>query len=59
MPGALLNMLRLARAGIVLAQHGVRFVPKGTPVPLALKAARIATLPPSATQRLTATTITC
>jgi ubiquinone biosynthesis protein len=45
MPGALLNTLRLARAGIVLAQHGVRFVPKGTPVPLALKAARIATLP--------------
>ena len=45
MPGALLNSLRLARAGIVLAQHGVRFVPKGVPVPLALKAARAATLP--------------
>ena len=45
MPGALLNTLRLARAGIVLAQHGVRFVPKGVPVPLPLKLARLATLP--------------
>ncbi len=40
-----MNTLRLARAGIVLAQHGVRFVPKGVPVPLALKVARAATLP--------------
>src|SRR5262249_47283429 len=39
------NMVRLARAGVVLAQHGVRFVPKGTPVPLALRLARAATLP--------------
>jgi ubiquinone biosynthesis protein len=45
MPGALLNTLRLARAGFVLAQYGVRFVPKGMPVPLPLKIARIATLP--------------
>lgn len=45
MPGALLNTLRLARAGFVLAQHGVRFVPKGMPVPLPLKIARLATLP--------------
>ena len=29
MANGLTNMLRLARAGIVLAQHGVRFVPKG------------------------------
>ncbi len=45
MPGAILNTLRLGRAGIVLAQHGVRFVPKGMPVPLPLKIARVLTLP--------------
>ena len=39
------NLLRLARAGVSLAQHGVSFVPKGTPVPLALHIARAATLP--------------
>jgi len=45
MPGAVLNSLRLARAALVLAQHGVRFVPKGVPVPLPLELARAATLP--------------
>jgi ubiquinone biosynthesis protein len=45
MANAITNIWRLARAGIVLAQHGVRFVPKGQPVPLALKLARLATLP--------------
>ena len=45
MTGVLLNSLRLARAGLVLAQHGVRFVPKGIAVPWPLKLARIATLP--------------
>ena len=45
MAGALTNSLRLMRAGIVLAQHGVRFVPKGMAVPLPLKLARAATLP--------------
>jgi ubiquinone biosynthesis protein len=45
MPGALMHTLRLARAGLVLAQHGVRFVPKGTPVPLPLRLARMATAP--------------
>ncbi|MFN0217314.1 MAG: 2-polyprenylphenol 6-hydroxylase [Hyphomicrobium sp.] len=45
MPGALLNTLRLARAGLVLAQHGVRFVPKGVPVPLPLKLAHALTAP--------------
>jgi ubiquinone biosynthesis protein len=40
------NILRLARAGIVLAQHGVRFVPAGTRAPFALHLARWATLPP-------------
>src|SRR5215467_4954142 len=39
------NVLRLMRAGIVLAQHGVRFVPAGSPVPLGLQLARAATLP--------------
>ena len=39
------NLLRLSRAGIVLAQHGVRFVPRGTRVPLWLYLARAVTLP--------------
>src|SRR5215470_17660413 len=39
------NVLRLTRAGIVLAQHGVRFVPTGSRVPLGLYLARAATLP--------------
>ena len=42
MAGAITNSLRLAKAGLVLAQHGVRFVPAGTPVPLPLRLARIA-----------------
>ncbi len=33
MAAALTNTLRLAKAGLVLAQHGVRFVPQGTGVP--------------------------
>jgi ubiquinone biosynthesis protein len=45
MASTLGNILRLARAGVVLAQHGVRFVPAGTKVPLALHLARAATLP--------------
>ena len=45
MANAIINTLRLARAGIVLAQHGVRFVPKGMPVPLPLKLAKAATFP--------------
>jgi ubiquinone biosynthesis protein len=45
MAGALTNSLRLARAGLILAQHGVRFVPKGTPVPLALRILRLLTAP--------------
>jgi ubiquinone biosynthesis protein len=39
------NILRLSRAGLVLAQHGVRFVPSGTRPPAALWLARAATLP--------------
>ena len=45
MANALTNIWRLSRAGIVLAQHGVRFIPKGQPVPLPLRMARLATLP--------------
>ena len=45
MANSIPNILRLARAGIVLAQHGVRFVPKGMAVPLPLRLARAATLP--------------
>ncbi|MFA5949839.1 MAG: 2-polyprenylphenol 6-hydroxylase [Hyphomicrobium sp.] len=45
MANAITNIWRLTRAGLVLAQHGVQFVPKGQKVPLALKLARIATLP--------------
>ncbi len=45
MAGSITNFLRLARAGLVLAQHGVRFVPAGTPVPLPLRLARIVTAP--------------
>src|SRR5262245_29783148 len=39
------NILRLSRAGFVLAQHGVDFVPEGAKAPLALHVARALTLP--------------
>jgi ubiquinone biosynthesis protein len=45
MASTLGNLVRLSRAGIVLAQHGVRFVPKGMNVPFVLHLARAATLP--------------
>ena len=45
MAGALLNTLRLARAGVVLAGHGVDLVPRGMKVPPALHLARIGTAP--------------
>lgn len=45
MASTIVNILRLARAGLVLAQHGVRFVPRGMPIPLALRLARLAVLP--------------
>ena len=45
MGGALLHSLRLMRAGIVLAQHGVRFWPQGMRVPFLLHLARVLTLP--------------
>ena len=45
MLSAIAHLFRLARAGIVLAQHGVRFVPKGTKAPLALHLLRWVTAP--------------
>jgi ubiquinone biosynthesis protein len=45
MSNAFTNLYRLARAGVVLAQYGVRFVPKGMKVPLILHVARVATMP--------------
>jgi ubiquinone biosynthesis protein len=39
------NILRLSRAGFVLAQHGVDLVPEGTKAPFALHLARALTLP--------------
>ncbi len=40
MPGTISHILRLARAGLVFAEHGVRFLPKGTPVPAPLRIGR-------------------
>ncbi len=45
MTSAIVNLLRLGRAGFVMAQHGVRFVPSGTKVPFVLHLARAATWP--------------
>jgi ubiquinone biosynthesis protein len=45
MPGALTNFVRLARAGIVLASHSVRFAPANGVEPGALKVLRWVTLP--------------
>ncbi len=45
MASVVMNMARLARAGIVLARHGVDFVPRGMKVPFVLHLARIVTFP--------------
>jgi ubiquinone biosynthesis protein len=45
MATAIGNLLRLARAGIVLAQHGVALVPKGMTAPWPLRLAHAATWP--------------
>jgi ubiquinone biosynthesis protein len=45
MATALTNLARLTRAGLVLAQHGVRFVPAGQKLPLPVRLALAATLP--------------
>ncbi len=45
MATAIGHLLRLARAGLVLAQHGASLVPKGIEVPLFLRLARVLTWP--------------
>ena len=45
MASALLNTFRLAKAGLVFAQHGVRFVPRGMAVPPLLRAASLMAAP--------------
>lgn len=45
MANAITNIYRLTKAGLVLAQHGVHFVPKGQRVPPALHVARWLTAP--------------
>ncbi len=45
MASAILNTLRLARAGLVMAQHGVHLVPKGMAIPPPAKIALILTAP--------------
>ena len=40
-----LNLVRLSRAGLVLALHGVRFVPKGVSPPLPVRLAILLTAP--------------
>ncbi len=45
MASAIANVVRLSRAGMVLALHGVRFVPKGVSLPLPLRLAIVATAP--------------
>ena len=45
MANAVSNLFRLSRAGLVFAEHGVRFVPPGQPVPLPLRLAQVAVAP--------------
>jgi ubiquinone biosynthesis protein len=45
MANAVTNLLRLARAGLVLSEHGASFVPKGETVPWPLTALRWLTAP--------------
>ena len=45
MSNALTNLYRLARAGLVCAEFGVRFVPPGVPMPFALRLAQWSTAP--------------
>ena len=45
MASAVTNILRLVRAGLVLAEHGARFVPEGQKEPLALTLLRAASWP--------------
>jgi len=45
MASALLNIGRLMKVGMTLAQHGVKFAPKDTPVPIGLRVIAWATAP--------------
>jgi ubiquinone biosynthesis protein len=45
MANGLTNLSRLVRAGVVLAEHGVRLVPKGEKPPLPLRLANLVTWP--------------
>ena len=45
MASAIVNIVRLGRAGLVLALHGVRFVPKGVTPPLPVRLAILLTAP--------------
>lgn len=45
MISTLLNIWRLVRASLVLAHHGIRFIPKGVKVPLILHIAHVLTWP--------------
>lgn len=45
MASTLTNIYRLSKAGLVMARHGVRFVPRNMKVPLALRFAQWATFP--------------
>ena len=45
MASSIANLFRLARAGVVFAQYGVRLVPKGQKVPLPLRIGQIVTWP--------------
>ncbi|MGF1649081.1 MAG: 2-polyprenylphenol 6-hydroxylase [Hyphomicrobiaceae bacterium] len=45
MSSSIINLFRLTRAGLVMAQHGVRFVPRGMPVPAPLRLAHVLTWP--------------
>ncbi len=45
MATSIANLFRLARAGFVFAQYGVRLVPKGQKVPLLLRVGQVATWP--------------
>lgn len=52
MSNPIANLWHLARAGIVLAQHGVRFVPPGADVPIPVRIAALATWPIRTVSRL-------
>lgn len=54
MSNPIANLWHLARAGFVLAQHGVRFFPKGAEVPLPVRVAAVATWPIRTVTRLLA-----